>query len=1178
MRTYRVLGIVHTVGITLAGLAILVKRTMSFGSQPLTFQPTTLVFLLLYVVGDLLRVSLGPTSILSLGFPWILLTLMTDGPPAALFVAVFGSVLSETLYSQFLANGRSLLRGSVRRALFVAAHHAVASQGAWLAYSVALAGMEPWLVQEPHLQATVTYVGVYALLSMLLVWPHDYALYRCLLPGEVPFARVDLLGSLLLMPLPVLALWLYNLPVTSQYVGQMARILVIVLALPALFVVFFLWVQDYIRTDEARRRFELGERIRRALGTPRDLSELAERLFYTTSELMSYRWGALYRREGAALCLVATRQAGQDVIVASGTAKALSGTDASIWPGRVIVGKGLVGQMALQQEVWPRFSYGTAASEGRDEVHLPAHTALLPLGLRAVQEEGTEEAQSELVSLVALARPRRLFTLVDQERGQILCSQAGDVFLTTRRLQDAWQQFTNRIANHDHDPILVREATDELNRLQVDVPQILARANEQWTYIGWRRALAIASGQQPEQDFSLSSVELEEIYHTVRDEKPGMPPLTPHILDLVQLVVSFHTAPFDIATQPVELFWRKERQQVYAILLEAHRANTVSRILALSSRLEARIESLRQEPAANGDTLPDALLQALDGLVRVVHELAAFDILQDLAGKRDVLGRTLNALDEQMERVNVLLEDTERLVLDQVFKAWYKAVVTELLGLAKEPARLVLRLRNSHALPLATIHVALWVRNAGPGVAYRVVARLLPSEDYRVLGTEQAPGTIPVEGVRELEFALQPVGPGPLRLEFEVQYGDPERAHRTEWFADRFYLRESPPAFERIQNPYMPGIPLRPGNPTFFGREDVFRYIEQSLDTITQTAILVLIGQRRTGKTSILQQLPARLDRDRYLCVFIDGNGLGIDPGMDNFFLSLIEDITLGLERAGISMPRVKPAELGDSPQRFFEHEFLPKVRASIGDRTLLLTIDEFEELGARVSSGALPASIFSYVRHLIQHGERMAFIFAGTHRIEEMIGDYWSVLFNSSIYRRIGFLEEDAARRLITEPVKEEGMLYDDLAVQEIIRLTAGHPYFTQLLCHVLVNHCNDDERNYVTIQSVREALDELLELGRTHLTYVWHTSEAGTRLCLAALADLRARMDQVTAAAIANRLGDYGLDLNPGEVHRAMSSLAARDLVVEQEGNPTTYSLTAQLYAHWLRRYRQLSRVVEG
>ena len=46
MRAYRVLNIAHSVGIALAGLAILNRSMLSFGPQPLTFQPTTLVFLL----------------------------------------------------------------------------------------------------------------------------------------------------------------------------------------------------------------------------------------------------------------------------------------------------------------------------------------------------------------------------------------------------------------------------------------------------------------------------------------------------------------------------------------------------------------------------------------------------------------------------------------------------------------------------------------------------------------------------------------------------------------------------------------------------------------------------------------------------------------------------------------------------------------------------------------------------------------------------------------------------------------------------------------------------------------------------------------------------------------------------------------------------------------------------
>jgi len=371
-------------------------------------------------------------------------------------------------------------------------------------------------------------------------------------------------------------------------------------------------------------------------------------------------------------------------------------------------------------------------------------------------------------------------------------------------------------------------------------------------------------------------------------------------------------------------------------------------------------------------------------------------------------------------------------------------------------------------------------------------------------------------------------------------------------------------------------MPLFPGNPTFYGREDIFQAARQSLDAGTRRPLLVLIGQRRIGKTSVLLRLPAYLDPSCYLCVFVDGNGLGIDPGIEGFYLSLMEDIVLGLERAGISMPRVPGEALADDPQDFFENRFLREVRALIGTRTLLLMLDEFEELGARVSSGALPASVLSHLRRLIRHGEQMAFIFAGMHRIEEMSGDDWSALYDTSNYLRIGFLQGDAARSLIVEPVKT-GVRYDGRAVQEILNLTAGHPYLIQLLCHILVNRCNDEERNDVMVQNVREALDELLDLAGAHLTYVWSTLDEGMRLCLAALADLLQRVDRVPLPAIANRLGDL-LAVKSVQIDRVMTSLVTRDLVAAKEGSPTTYSLTAGLYAHWLCRYHPLSRVVDG
>ena len=382
--------------------------------------------------------------------------------------------------------------------------------------------------------------------------------------------------------------------------------------------------------------------------------------------------------------------------------------------------------------------------------------------------------------------------------------------------------------------------------------------------------------------------------------------------------------------------------------------------------------------------------------------------------------------------------------------------------------------------------------------------------------------------------------------------------------------------FQEIPNPYTPGLPLRAGSSTFFGREDIFDFIRQNLPAIIQKMVLVLVGERRTGKTSVLRRLPDRLNDPRYIPVLVDGQVLGIDPGMASFFLSLATAITDGLSNAGISIMPPSLAELREAPQHVFEQNFLPMVRERIGERILLLAIDEFEELGERVKRGRLPEEVFPYLRHLIQHEEQLAFIFSGTHKIEEMIGDYWSVLFNIARYKMVGFLDREDAIRLIREPVKPYGMLYDDFAIDEILRLTGCHPYFTQLLCNILVDRCNQVQRNYVTVEDVRDSMEELLETSRAHLTFVWQTSSQEEKVVMSALAELKRHSDQVTVDRIATRLAKRQLRLAPELIVRVVEQLVGRELLRIWSDDPPVLDFAAQLYAYWLREYKPLTRYI--
>ncbi len=52
-------------------------------------------------------------------------------------------------------------------------------------------------------------------------------------------------------------------------------------------------------------------------------------------------------------------------------------------------------------------------------------------------------------------------------------------------------------------------------------------------------------------------------------------------------------------------------------------------------------------------------------------------------------------------------------------------------------------------------------------------------------------------------------------------------------------------------------------------------------------------------------------------------------------------------------------------------------------------------QIESEIQSGTLDSNLLAYFRSLIQHRDSLVFIFAGTHRLDEMSHDYWSILFN---------------------------------------------------------------------------------------------------------------------------------------------------------------------------------------
>jgi len=547
----------------------------------------------------------------------------------------------------------------------------------------------------------------------------------------------------------------------------------------------------------------------------------------------------------------------------------------------------------------------------------------------------------------------------------------------------------------------------------------------------------------------------------------------------------------------------------------------------------------------------------------------------DLADDRLVyLNQAVVRLRQLQDQLDTFAPSVERTLARGIARRWAGLLTAEIEE-QRGRAELQVALMTKRLAPNGQTHVALEIRNTGRAAAENVVVTLDDNPAYRVYGEPQMIPFLPSGRSRQVRFLIEPQAEARFRVGLSLTYDDRSRRDRSLAFGDMVHLLPPVREYTPIANPYLPGTALRKDSPLFFGREELFDFIAEHAGAHRQRNVLMLVGQRRTGKTSVLLRLEEYLPPS-IVPVYIDCQSLGVSPGMPALLQEFAWHIADTLGARGLDCPVADSAHWQDDPARAFHREFLPSVRRLLPpETTLLLVFDEFEAFESMVADGILPRTFFPYMRHLMQHSPGLGFIFVGTRRLEEMSADYWSVLFNIALYRKIDFLSEPATVRLICEPVAPH-IVYDDLALDKILRVTAGHPYFLQLVCYTLVKQANQQKTGYVTISDVNVALDEMLRLGEVHFAYLWQRSSHAERAVLAAAAHLSDRNEPLHPETFSDYLQPYSIELDPAEMTEALSSLVARDIMreVTEEGK-ALYELRIGLVGLWVARNKSLSRL---
>ena len=303
------------------------------------------------------------------------------------------------------------------------------------------------------------------------------------------------------------------------------------------------------------------------------------------------------------------------------------------------------------------------------------------------------------------------------------------------------------------------------------------------------------------------------------------------------------------------------------------------------------------------------------------------------------------------------------------------------------------------------------------------------------------------------------------------------------------------------RNPFSPGAGTRP--PALAGREDV---IEKAEILLARTAngrtdrSIILIGLRGVGKTVLLNEMERLAEEHRFFVISVEAHeekslpvliaphlrailyklhrlkgaqekvrrGIAVLKSFVSSIKLKFDDIPIGID--------IEP-ERGSADSGDLEID-LPELFRVVGEaaadrgRCIALLIDELQHFGSKELSALIMA-----MHKLQQRGLPLVLFGAGLPILPRLAGEsksYAERLFN---FPAIGPLEDDEARRALVLPVRSEGAEFEDGALDAIVEITQGYPYFIQEWGYQAWNEADESPIRAADVESATGATIERLD-----------------------------------------------------------------------------------------------------
>ena len=279
-------------------------------------------------------------------------------------------------------------------------------------------------------------------------------------------------------------------------------------------------------------------------------------------------------------------------------------------------------------------------------------------------------------------------------------------------------------------------------------------------------------------------------------------------------------------------------------------------------------------------------------------------------------------------------------------------------------------------------------------------------------------------------------------------------------------------------NPYRPGAGLMPMY--IAGRDEDIESVEEMFEALKlniPTQSLIFSGLRGVGKTVLINKLQAIAEEKDIFCKHIE-----VEERND--FISQLAECSQAFLRKVSTKERfkhlvqkpldaIKSLVISFNPNEstfsvsLQERELymsnnltqsLTEVFATIGETAykteipICFFIDEIQYMKQN-ELGALIAAL----HRTNQLGYPIMIIGAGLPKIYKMLSNEKSYSERLFLYKEIGSLSYEQSKKAIEEPVRQFNVTYSEDAIEKIVAVTKGYPFFIQQLCQIIYKRTDE-------------------------------------------------------------------------------------------------------------------------